>query len=117
MERIVVREHANEDDGARHRQRDAEHDFARQARLEMLYQHCTEEGRDQTLRHGTGNRDPPDGEPLFDMKLEADANISRITPISASCSASAGFATNPGVFGPSATPASRYPTIGDSPIR
>src|SRR5262245_17834342 len=40
-----------------------------------------------------------------------------MTPTSASSFASSPFAVNPGVCGPSSTPASRYPTIGDRPIR
>ena len=44
-------------------------------------------------------------------------NMIRMMPISESCSANSWLATSPGVFGPTRTPASRYPTMGDSPIR
>jgi hypothetical protein len=39
-------------------------------------------------------------------------NISRITPISASCGARCASATKPGVNGPTTIPANRYPTSG-----
>ncbi len=45
-------------------------------------------------------------------KCRPTPNISRMTPISASCDASDMSPTNPGVNGPIITPASRYPTSG-----
>src|SRR5258707_4673465 len=50
-------------------------------------------------------------------KCRPTPNISRITPISASCDATFWSATKPGVKGPTATPASRYPTMIEMPSR
>src|SRR5260221_646487 len=50
-------------------------------------------------------------------KCRPTPNISRITPISASCDATFWSATQPGVRGPTATPASRYPTMIEMPSR
>ncbi len=49
-------------------------------------------------------------------KCRPTPNMSSITPISASCGASVASATNPGVNGPTAMPATRYPTSGGRPI-
>ena len=47
-------------------------------------------------------------------KWRPTPNIRRMTPISASCEARPASATKPGVNGPTATPARRYPTSGGS---
>ena len=47
-------------------------------------------------------------------KCRPTPNISRMTPISASCPASSPSATNPGVKGPIMMPATRKPTSGGS---
>lgn len=49
-------------------------------------------------------------------KWSPTPNISKTTPISASWLASLASPTKPGVKGPMATPASRYPTIGETRI-
>jgi hypothetical protein len=55
-----------------------------------------EHGRDRDLHHGAGNRDTAHRHQIGNREVDPDPNMSRITPISASCCASAASATNPG---------------------
>jgi hypothetical protein len=69
----VVRQHANENDRARDRQRDAEYDPGSEAPACRLRDDGSERRGGSTLSDGAGNRDSTNGKELFDVELQADA--------------------------------------------
>ena len=69
----MVGEHADEHDRARDGERHAEDDACRPAPAEPARDDGAEHRRDGALRDRAGNGDAPNGQQLFDMKLQADA--------------------------------------------
>ena len=65
--------HANQDDGARDRQRDAEDDARRPRPAGEMRDHRAEPRRHQALDDGARNRHAPDRQQIFDVKLQTDA--------------------------------------------
>ena len=69
----VVREHADEDHGARDRQRHAEDDAGAQAPAGALDDERPDRGRDQALDDRAGDRDALHREQVLEVELQADA--------------------------------------------
>ena len=69
----VVREDAHQHDRARHRDRQAEDDAGRPAPAEGDADQGAEQGRDEALNEGAGQGDPPHGQQLLEVEVQADA--------------------------------------------
>ena len=69
----VVREHAGEDDRARDRNGEAEDDAGGPTPTEPVHHGGAEGGGHDALHDGSGDGDVFDGEQLFEVKLQADA--------------------------------------------
>ncbi len=98
---------AQQHDGARHRQRQAEDQARGRIPAEPESEAEAEQRRDADLHDRAGHRDRLHREQVLQEKCRPTPNISRMTPISASSLARFWSATKPGVNGPTATPASR----------
>ncbi len=116
VEHVVVGQHAHQHDGARHRDRDAEHHPFRSsasrapspprfpARVATAI--CPDRARDGDLLHG---------QQITQIEVRTPRRTStarRRSPRTAAPSPDR--RRTPGVYGPSTIPASRYPTIGES---